>query len=149
MDVKPVEAVAAKARYQRRVDIYYPVFKLPDERRVEDYHEPGENDEVDLPSLKLRGESLGIALSVRIVLSRDDDPLDIMRLRALEGVGAVLRRDDDRDLAALYAPALFGVEYRLKIGSAAGHEDGDLFLFVSHKLSSRCIWLISLRTFRR
>ena len=107
MDVKPVEAVAAEARYQRRVDIYYPVFKLLNKRRVEDYHEPGENDEVDLPSLKLRGESLGIALSVRIVLSRDDDSLDIMRLRALEGVGAVLRRQTTTETSPLFMIPLF------------------------------------------
>ena len=124
MHPKPVEALAAKRRYQRGVHIDYPLGVELHKVLAEDAHEARED--YKLYAVLFQGfEYIGFKLLLAAPALLTNAGRYACILGALEGVGARAARYDERYLAAVKRSAALRVNERLQIRAAARYEHGD------------------------
>ena len=135
VNVESVKALAAKAWYERGMYVYHAIFKRACELAVKDYHKACEHNKVDASCLECVDELSRVLYSIGMILLRDNDTLDAVILRALERVRALLRGHDHFNFAAFDDAAIARIEYRLKVGAAARHQNCN-FLHLCHRYAS-------------
>lgn len=123
VDAKPVEALAAERRDERRVNVDYPALISAREVRAQYAHIAREDYQVYIVLFKYFGYFFFDGRLTAELLLADRNALYPGFRRALERVSAGVARDDQFYLAVLDYPAFLRVDKSLKIRAAAGDKN--------------------------
>ena len=135
MDAKPVEALAAERRDERRVNVDYPALVSAREVRAQYAHVAREDYQVYIIFFEYFNYFFFNSRLTAEFFLADRDALDSRFRRAFERVGVRVARNDQLYLAVLDYSAFLRVDKSLEIRSAAGDKNGDFSFACFHFFS--------------